>query len=53
VKFTKIQAGTKHHGFDLTPHGFITEIQGKGGADLTVATINSGTSATVKWKKKA
>jgi hypothetical protein len=51
ITFTNISAGTKDHSFNLgSASDVITNIGGAAG-NLTATTVNSPTSATVKWLK--
>jgi len=50
VVFQNCSAGTKDHTFNAT-NGFVTEITGAGGADLTSAAILSNDKVVVKWLK--
>lgn len=52
VVFSNCSAGTKNHKMN-TNGGVITEITGVGGANLTAASILSGTSCMVKWLKSS
>jgi len=49
MNFTECSAGTQHHGYDLKPKGFTTEIGGSGGP-LTATTISSDTALVIDWE---